>query len=318
MRGRARWLAALLTLCAAPASAADIVIGVPNWPSVNVTAHILQVVLETRLGAHVELQTAANPVIFEAMSRGSVHIHPEVWLPNQQALYDRYASSVISNQRPAIGVQGICSNKAARDAGIVDVSDLTHPRKALALDSDANGKGEIFIGAPGWSSTLIERQRAHEYGYDLMLTLVEIDEGLADSQLALAEKRGKPWVGFCYAPHHRFVVHPDLKLLTEPPYRDDRWHVPSSERDAGTWRVAMSWPPQRIQPMYAASLGKLLPEAATLMQNLDIASADMSQFAYEVVVNKRDPAEYAKSWVLAHNDRVARWLLPAAAARRHD
>ena len=59
--------------------AADIVIGVPNWPSVAMTADILKVIIEDNYGVEVELQNGTNPVIFEAMDGGSMHVHPEVW-----------------------------------------------------------------------------------------------------------------------------------------------------------------------------------------------------------------------------------------------
>ena len=75
---------------AAPAMAADIVIGVPNWPSVNATAHILKVAIEQNLGLEVELQNGTNPIVFEAMDSGAMHVHPEVWMPNQQNLHDTY------------------------------------------------------------------------------------------------------------------------------------------------------------------------------------------------------------------------------------
>jgi glycine betaine/proline transport system substrate-binding protein len=55
---------------AMPAFAADIVIGVPNWPSVNATAHILKVAIEENLGLEVELQNGTNPIVFEAMDSG--------------------------------------------------------------------------------------------------------------------------------------------------------------------------------------------------------------------------------------------------------
>jgi ABC-type proline/glycine betaine transport system substrate-binding protein len=70
----------------APAFAADIVIGVPNWPSVAATANVLKVVIEDNLGLEVELQNGTNPIVFEAMDKGSMHAHPEVWMPNQQNL----------------------------------------------------------------------------------------------------------------------------------------------------------------------------------------------------------------------------------------
>ena len=84
-------LAASLAIgVAAPAMAADVVIGVPNWPSVRVTANVLKVVMEENLGLEVELQNGTNPVVFEAMDSGAMHVHPEVWLPNQSNLHDTY------------------------------------------------------------------------------------------------------------------------------------------------------------------------------------------------------------------------------------
>ncbi|MYI89805.1 MAG: amino acid-binding protein, partial [Gammaproteobacteria bacterium] len=72
------------------ASAADVVIGVANWPSVRVTADILKVIIEENYGLEVELQNGTNPIIFEAMDQNQMHVHPEVWLPNQQNLHDTY------------------------------------------------------------------------------------------------------------------------------------------------------------------------------------------------------------------------------------
>ena len=48
--------AALLatTAMGSAVQAADVVIGVPNWPSVRVTAHVLKVVMEDNLGVEVE------------------------------------------------------------------------------------------------------------------------------------------------------------------------------------------------------------------------------------------------------------------------
>src|SRR6056297_4126200 len=86
---------------AGAAQAADIVIGVPNWASVNATAHVLEVVIEDNLGLDVELQNGTNPIVFEAMDSGSMHVHPEVWMPNQSNLHNTYvqeAGTVVMNE----------------------------------------------------------------------------------------------------------------------------------------------------------------------------------------------------------------------------
>ena len=79
----------------ATAQAADVVIGVPNWPSVLATAHVLKGALEDNLGLEVELQNGTNPVVFEAMDSGAMHVHPEVWLPNQVNLNDKFVHCLL-------------------------------------------------------------------------------------------------------------------------------------------------------------------------------------------------------------------------------
>ena len=72
------WLSASV----ASAQVADIVIGVPNWPSVAATASILKVVLEENFGLEVELRNGTNPVIFEARIRLLCDIpllDPPIW-----------------------------------------------------------------------------------------------------------------------------------------------------------------------------------------------------------------------------------------------
>ncbi len=54
---------------AMPAVAADIVIGVPNWASVNATAHILEVVIEDNLGLESERRRCG-----QCVAHGAQHV----------------------------------------------------------------------------------------------------------------------------------------------------------------------------------------------------------------------------------------------------
>ena len=174
-------------MAAAPALAAEIVIGVPNWPSVAATANILKVAIEENLGLSVELQNGTNPIVFEAMDKGSMDAHPEVWMPNQQNLHDTYVvekGTVAQNPNGVEAFQGMCVDQATADKyDIKSINDLTDPDKAAIFDTDGNGKGEVWIGAPGWASTNVEKIRAKSYGYDQTLDLVEFDETLAYANL---------------------------------------------------------------------------------------------------------------------------------------
>lgn len=303
-------LATSLTF-AVPAFAADVVVGVPNWPSVTVTANIIKEIVEKNMGMTVELQTGTNPVIFEGMDKDALQVHPEVWLPNQQALVDQYTAKVELNTHPTSAVQGICVNQAALDAGIKDISDLTDPTKAALLDSDGNGKGEIYIGATGWASTSVERAKAHGYGYDQVLDMVELDESVAYAQLDTAITGAKPWAGFCYKPHHLFTVHPEMAFLTEPAYDAAGWKVVEPDADP-EWltksTVAMAWPPAYIQPVFAKALDQTAPQVATLMRNMDVSADELGAFSYSVVVDGKDPAVVASEWIAANPGRVDAWL----------
>ncbi|WJY21212.1 glycine betaine ABC transporter substrate-binding protein [Fontisubflavum oceani] len=165
------------------ASAQDLVIGVPNWPSASATANILEQVIETNFGLEVELQNGTNPIIFEAMDSGSMHVHPEVWMPNQQNLHDTFVvenGTVVMNENPVQANQGMCvPTYIAEQYDITTIEDLTDPEKMAIFDTDGDGRPQVWIGAPGWASTVIERIRARSYGYDEVLDLEEYDGTVA-------------------------------------------------------------------------------------------------------------------------------------------
>ena len=200
--------------------------------------------MEENLGLEVELQTGTNPIVFEAMDKGSMHVHPEVWMPNQANLHNKFVKErksvkVNSNGIPAF--QGMCVTKWTADThGIKSLSDLTNPDTAKLFDTDGDGKGEIWIGASGWASTNVEKIRAKSYGYDETMNLVELDETLALANVDAAVTQKKPVVFFCYTPHHMFALH-ELVILKEPPYDAAKWKViqPTDDPD---WLAKSSAP----------------------------------------------------------------------------
>ena len=296
------------------ASAADVVIGVPNWPSVAATANILKIITEENLGLTVELQNATNPIVFEAMDSGSMDAHPEVWMPNQQNLHNTFVKkkgTVAMNPNGVPAFQGMCVPKAmAQKNGITSIDDLTNPDIAALFDSDGDGKGEIWIGAPGWASTNVEKIRAKSYGYDQTFELTESDETLAYANLDNAIKAGKPWVGFCYTPHYVFVLH-DMQVLEEPPFDASKWKVVQPTDDPAWLSVSKAgtaWDTAYLHLHYAKSLEKKHPEVAKLFRNMKLSTDEVSEMTYALVIDKKDPGAYAKDWVSKHEDQVLGWM----------
>ncbi|MEM9601229.1 MAG: glycine betaine ABC transporter substrate-binding protein [Pseudomonadota bacterium] len=296
------------------ANAADVVIGVPNWPSVLATAHVLKVAMENNLGLEVELQNGTNPVVFEAMDSGSMHVHPEVWLPNQTNLNNTYVQekkTVLMNPNGVAGDQAMCVTKGtAERTGIENLSDLSDPEMAKNFDTDGDGMGEIWIGAAGWASTNVEKIRAKSYGYDATMTLKEMDETLALAEVDAAVAQDENIVFFCYTPHHMFALH-ELQILKEPAYEDSKWTVVQPTDDP-EWLeksdAAVAWNTAYLHIHYAASLESDQPEAAAMLANVSLDTDVVSSMTYALVVEKQDPAEFAAKWVEDNAELVDSWL----------
>ena len=296
------------------AQAADIVIGVPNWPSVAMTADILKVVIEDNYGLEVELQNGTNPVVFEAMDSGSMHVHPEVWLPNQSNLHNTFVKekgTVAMNPNGVPAFQGMCVTKATADAtGIKSLSDLSDPDMAAQFDEDGDGMGEVWIGASGWASTNVEKVRAKSYGYDATMNLVEMDETLAMAEVDSAVAKGSNIVFFCYTPNHVFALH-ELVILEEPAYDASQWNMvqPTDDPD---WleksNTPVAWDLAYLHIHYAASLNDSHPDVAAMLSKVKLDTDLVSAMTYAIVVDKADNDEYAKQWVIDNADLVNSWL----------
>ncbi|WP_282118889.1 glycine betaine ABC transporter substrate-binding protein [Ruegeria atlantica] len=314
MKKLATLLGGASVVIAGPVLAADIVIGVPNWPSVNATAHILKVAIEQNLGLEVELQNGTNPIVFEAMDSGAMHVHPEVWMPNQQNLHDTYVKdkgTVTFNANGVEAFQGMCVDKATAEAhGITSIEDLTNPDNAALFDSNGDGQGELWIGAPGWASTNVEKIRAKSYGYDQVFELTEIDETVAYANLDNAIKAGEPWVGFCYTPHYVFALH-DMQILEEPAYDAAKWNVlqPTDDPD---WleksEAGVAWDLAYLHLHFAKSLEEEYPEVATMLSNMKLDTDTVSAMTFALVIEGQEPLAYAEEWVGANEDAVLGWM----------
>lgn len=312
----------LLALCCATAifaftsvsKAADVVIGVPNWPSVQATAHVLKVALENKLGLEVELKSGSNTAVFKAMDAGSIHVHPEFWLPNVNHLKRQYIDgkkTVKMHPSGPTGMQGMCTTRGtAERTGIANLKDLKNPEIAKKFDTNSDGKGEVWIGANGWGSTPIERIRARSYGYDKTMTLKVMEESAGLVEVENAVKQNKNIVFFCYAPHHIFATH-DLIVLKEPAYDPAKWIIVPPSPEPG-WlersSAPVAWDVASLNIGYAASLEKSQPQAAAMLSKVSLDTGTLSMMSSALAVDKQDPSTFAANWVAENAATVDSWF----------
>lgn len=291
-----------------------VIIGMPAWPSAQVTANILDIVLSDRFGVETEIKPRGTLTVLNEVNNGSIHIHPEIWLPNLAAAMERMGgddSNVALSPISVSASQNMCITRAtAERTGITALADLADPAIAANFDSDGDGLGEVWIGAPTWSSTIVEKIRARSYGYDETMTLLEIPENIAMAAVDAASATGKPIVFYCYAPHHVFALH-DIVTLSEPDHDPDRWVLADSATD-DQWfqnsRAETAWDRSQFQVGYAKSVKSSHPDIARFLDSIAYTPEDIVAMSYAVEVERKPPDEVARNWIEQNADRIEEWM----------
>ena len=297
-------------------AAEKVVVGMPNWAYAKVMANVIKVIAEDNFGLEVDFVPGNHPVFFKAMGQGTgqVDIHPDVWLPNTHDLVDKYVhkdGTVALTGVTFMAMDAFCSTKLAKEKyGLKSVYDLTRPEIVDLTDTDGDGRGEIWMGAPGWSSADLHKVRARDYGFADLYELTTSEETIILSQIDAAATAGKVIVWACYLPHHIFDMH-ELVILEEPPHDPSKWK-PVSARDDADWYkksyVATSFPPITSQIAYSKRLETAAPELVKVLNRIKYGTQLVSSWSFAISVDNRDPAEFAAEWVAQNQDKVNAWL----------
>lgn len=302
---------------AVPAMAAEkVAIGVPSWTGAQAVANLLKVVVETRIGGEATLVPGNNATIFQAMDqgKGDIDVHPDVWLPNQESFTKKYvdeAGTVQLSTKPYEGNQGFCvSQDFAAANNITDIADLGRPDVAALMDSDGNGKGEMWIGAPGWASANVNEVKVRDYGLLDFIEPVRAEESVKTARVKDSIAKGEGYAFYCYKPHAIWYMF-DVTMLTEPTY-DPANYVMIQPSDSPNWydesKVATKDALKNVQIAWSKSLADRSPAIAEFFANFGLDADDVSSFAYEISGKGRDAAEVAAEWVANNSERVDGWL----------
>ncbi len=304
--------AALVSALGAPLAAEEVKIGVPTWTGAQAIAHVLGEIVTTRIGGTVEYVPGNNATIFQAMDqgKGDIDVHPDVWLPNQEAFTKQYvdgAGTVTLSSNPYQGNQGFCVSKDfAAEMNITDIADLGRPDVAAAMDSDGNGKGEMWIGAPGWASANVNEVKVRDYGLLDFIDPIRAEEAVKTARIkdSIAKKEG--YAFYCYEPHAVWYMF-DVVMLTEPTFDPEKYVMVQPSDDPDWYNksmVASKDALKEVQIAWSNSLADRSPAIAEFFANFSLTADDVSSLAFEISANGRDAEEVAAEWVNANSERV--------------
>jgi len=306
----------LATATATVQAAETVNIGVPTWTGAQAIANLLAEVVREKIGGEANLVPGNNATIFQAMDqgKGDIDVHPDVWLPNQESFTKKYvddAGTVVLSENSYEGNQGFCvSEKFGKANDITDIADLGRPEIAEKMDSDGNGKGEMWIGAPGWASANVNEVKVRDYNLLEFIDPVRAEESVKTARVKDSIAKDEGYAFYCYKPHAIWYMF-DVYMLTEPEFNAENY-VMVQPSDSPDWydesKVATKDALKNVQIAWSKSLAERSPAIAEFFQNFSLTADDVSNFAFEISGNGRDAAEVAKEWVAANPDRVDAWL----------
>jgi glycine betaine/proline transport system substrate-binding protein len=309
--------ATAIGLVSAPAvSSESVKIGAPSWTGAQAIAALLAAVVEERIGGEAELVPGNNATIFQGMDqgKGDIDVHPDVWLPNQQSFTKKYvdeAGTVELSKNPYEGNQGFCvSQQFGKANNITDIADLGRPDVAMKMDSDGNGKGEMWIGAPGWASANVNEVKVRDYDLLPFIDPIRAEESVKTARIKDSIAKNEGYAFYCYKPHAVWYMF-DVMMLTEPKFDPAKYKM-LQPSDSPDWyeksKVATKDALKNVQIAWSKSLRDRSPAIVEFFERFSLTADDVSSFAYEISGKGRDASEVASEWIKNNPKRVDAWL----------
>lgn len=293
-----------------------VVVGEPGWPSASIRAHLIATIADEFLGIDVELKPGSTAQIIDAIHRGQVDLHPEVWEVNVESQIRRYVQALGTiNLTPAHfeGRQGLCINAPALEilGGPLNIDQLADPGIASVFDLDGDGKGDLWYGAAEWESAKIEQVRALGFGIFDSYSPLLFGEKLLFRSLQRYSEEGQPFLFHCYSPNTVFDRYGAV-FVDDGAFDAESWErIELVAQGRPVQRLdGSAWPSSPVSIAYANTLDSREAQFARFLRAFDPPQQAINEMTFEVVVNDRDPAELVQTWVAQNADIVDEWVVP--------
>ena len=302
-----------------------------NWAGSTASAYVMKAVMEEYLDAEVEIVGGDEIALFEAMAKGdgAIDVFSDFWSIYLPAQWERYVKPgvVRVNARPYLGTEGLfVPAYVQEELGLTRIEQLADPEMSKHFDTDGDGKGEMWTGAPGWQSVDEWAVKAKSMGWAEHWTATTVETWVMESLLDAAYKRGRPFLFYSYQPEWIHAAY-DLRRIEEPPFdgfanesfKDDPRYNPEgcynfvqASEDAD-WleksHITCGKAPTDVYVAYAANLDERAPAVARFLDQVAFSLPAMSDWIRRLSNEKEDPAEVARGWIEAHRTVIeGEWL----------
>ena len=308
-------LAASLMMSVNAANAADekVMISDLSWTGAKAIGHVIAAVINGPLDSEAEIVEGLSDqsVVAAGMDKGdgSVDVYTDMWMPNQQAIWDKYidgAKSVATNQ-PYPGTQMMYVPKYMADK-VTSFDDLKNPEIAAMFDKDGNGKGEYWAGDAGWKSTKMWQVKFKSYGLNELWEPEIVPQNTFLAQLKGSIAGEKPILFYYWTPEWIHAAY-ELSPLAEAPRTEGCEDLKLDQED---WLEVSNYNCEnkdaQVYVSYSKSLEKRNPKAAKFLSQMKLDPATVNGWILKMGRDKEDGADVAEEWVEANMDIVNEWI----------
>lgn len=305
---------AALALCTSAAQAQEkVAISDLSWTGAKAIGNVLAAVINGPLGSEAEIieGLSEQAIIAAGMDKGdgSVDVYTDMWMPNQQAIWDKYidgAKSVAANQ-PYAGTQMMYVPSYMADK-VSSFEDLAKPEIAAMFDKDGNGKGEFWAGDAGWKSTKMWQVKFKSYGLSELWEPEIVPQTTFLAQLKGAIAGEEPILFYYWTPEWIHAAY-ELSPLSESPRTEGCEDVNLDQED---WLEVSTFNCENkdanIYVAYSKSLEERNPAAAKFLSQVQLDPAVINSWILAIGRDGEDPADVAEAWVEENMDTVKTWI----------
>lgn len=300
-----------------------------GWDSAQVHNRIAGIIIEKGLGYPIKFVQGEtimlNTALIQAKGGEAPNVNMETWTENWQELYDEglakgknpntkqgfinlganFPNSVQGWYVPRYVVEGDAKRGIKPMApDLKSVFDLPKYWK-LFKDPEDPTKGRFHSCIPGWSCALVNDKKFEAYGIMANYNIMQPGSGPAlAASMETAYKRGKPWLGYYWAP--TWVLGKlDMVILEEPKFDQKIWDTTK----------ACEYPAVKCDIIVHKSLPKEAPEVVEFLKKYETTLDINNKFLAYMQDNKASTDD-AAIWFLKNYENLwTDWVSADVAAK---
>ena len=292
----------ILTACAAPQDQKPtIIFGDLNWTSAFVQNRIAQYIVEKGYDYPTEVKFGATLPLFQGLLRGDTNVSMEIWLPNQEAAWEKaLADDAVVSVGDSLGTDWqsafvIPAYLQEQYPELDSIDDLRDARFKQLFATPATGnKARLVSCVIGWSCEEVNAEQIAGYGLLDHVEIINPGDGAAmNADLYGAYEKGEPWLGYQWGTNDPALLL-DLVRLAEPPYTEQCWN-----RDK-----ACAYEESRVIIAIHPDLAESAPEIVAMLRQWGFTAAIYQEVFQWLNANPEASNRDAALWWLESNPEL--------------